>query len=350
MAAVSHQIACQPRAGAARIVADDRGIALLMVLWVFMVLTVLVGEFGRTMRDDAVATQNLAEEVQARAIAMAGINTAIYKGMRARETNNNDPRQNVAGRKLDQEPMDVWMPDGKPHEGTYGGGKYTVRLFDEGAKIGINRADENLLRRVFSNLGIDRKEQDNIVDAILDWRDSDSLRRVHGAEEEYYTKLPEPYRPKNGPLDSVEEMLLIRGISHDLFYGIVEEKFGRDEIPPIPLPQVFSVFNRTGNINIRFASPAVLRVLLQEEEDVEEVIEARDADPDSALKIMQAKVADPFIIKRLRNSANPSTVAVDARASMASGHLEARIGAVIDVPEDGDGFHIARWYDRLPAR
>jgi hypothetical protein len=147
-------------------------------------------------------------------------------------------------------------------------------------------------------------------------------------------------------------MLLIRGIGHDLFYGIApEHQFGqRGDVPAIPFSEVFSVFNKTGNINIRFASPAVLRVLLQEEDDVEAVIEARDADPDSALKLMQAKVGDAFITKRLRSSTSPTTLAIDATASMELGHVEARIGAIVDIPEDGDGFHIARWYDRLPAR
>src|SRR4051812_18434452 len=53
--------------------AGERGVALLMVLWIFMVLTVLVAEFSRGMRDDAIATQNLAEEAQARGVAIAGM-------------------------------------------------------------------------------------------------------------------------------------------------------------------------------------------------------------------------------------------------------------------------------------
>jgi general secretion pathway protein K len=333
---------------------SERGVALLMVLWVFMVLTVLVGEFGRSMRDDAVATQNLAEEVQARGIAMAGINQAIYRALRSHETQTEATRhaqqQQQQKRGLETKEPEVWLADGKPHEAPYAGGKYTVRIFDEGGKISLNRADEALLRRVFASLGVERSEQEEIVDAILDWRDSDSLRRVHGAEEEYYAKLPEPYRPKNGAFDSVEELLLVKGISHDLFYGTQPAKFARDEKPAIPLTEVFSVFNRTANINIRSASPAVLRVLMQgEEEDVEAVIEARDADPASALKLLQAKIGDALLSRRVVDRA-PTTVAIDARASMEHGHIQARVGAIIDFSEDGDGFHVARWIDRLPAR
>src|SRR6185369_556082 len=59
----------------------ERGIALLMVIWIFMVLSVLSAEFSRGMRDDAIATQNLAEEIQARGVAIAGVNRAIYRMM-----------------------------------------------------------------------------------------------------------------------------------------------------------------------------------------------------------------------------------------------------------------------------
>ncbi len=333
--------------------ASERGVALLMVLWVFMVLTVLVGEFGRNMRDDAVATQNFAEEVQARGVAMAGMNEAIYRALRARETHIEDDteaKRNAKPGNPAETPVEVWLPDGNPHEGSYSGGKYTVRLFDEGGKIGLNRADEALLRRVFGKLGVERNAQEEVVDAILDWRDSDSLRRLHGAEAEYYAKLPEPYQPKNGPFDSVEELLLVRGISHDLFYGIVPETFARDQGPSVPLKEIFSVFNRTANINLRTAPAAVLWVLMEgDEEDVEDVIAAREQDPKAALLLLQAKIGDPLLARRIVDRA-PTTIAIDSRASMEFGHLEARVGAVVDLAEDADGFHVARWVDRLPAR
>jgi hypothetical protein len=42
-------------------------------------------------------------------------------------------------------------------------------------------------------------------------------------------------------------------------------------------------------------------------------------------------------------------VAIEARATMQNGRVTARLGGIVDVPEDADGFHIKRWYDRLPA-
>jgi type II secretory pathway component PulK len=58
-----------------------------------------------------------------------------------------------------------------------------------------------------------------IADAILDWLDADDQPREYGAEAEYYSSLPTPYAPKNGPLDTVEELLLVRGVTPALLFG-----------------------------------------------------------------------------------------------------------------------------------
>jgi len=323
----------------------ERGIALLMVIWIFMVLSVLSAEFSRGMRDDAIATQNLAEEIQARGVAIAGVNRAIYRMMHARQNQTEDDDPNAV-------PVDApppWLPDGRWHEEPYWGGTYGVRMIDEGGKISLNRADEALLRKVFESVGMKSDEQEEMTDAIIDWRDSDDLHRLHGAEDEYYMKLPEPYRAKNGPFDSVDELLQVRGITRELFFGTQDQGFGSSDKPPIPLREVFSVFNRSANINVRTAPVAVLRVVLGGDEDaVEEIVTARDEDPSSVLGLIRAKVADQVLARRLVDRA-PSHVAIEARATMQNGRVQARIGAVVDVPEEADGFHIRRWYDRLPA-
>jgi general secretion pathway protein K len=326
---------------------NDRGIALLMVVWIFMVLSVLSAEFSRSMRDDASATQNLAEEIQARGVALAGFNLALYRTLHARENQVEDQTD------PDAVPIDqpvVWLPDGTWHEEPYWGGKYRVRMIDEGGKISLNRADEALLRKVFETLGLDIEAQQDVVDAILDWRDSDDLHRLHGAEDEYYMKLPQPYRTKNGPFDSVDELLQVRGISRELFFGIPDRGgLGKDETPPIPLREVFSVFNRSANINVRTAPVAVLRVVLGGDDvALEEVLTAREEDPSSVLGLLRLRIADQTLGRRLVDR-TASTVAIEAHAIMENGRVQARLGGVVDIPEDADGFHIKRWYDRLPA-
>jgi type II secretory pathway component PulK len=65
-----------------------------------------------------------------------------------------------------------------------------------------------------------------IADSILDWLDEDDEPRPYGAEREFYSVLPTPYAPKNGPIDSVEELLLVRGVTPELLFGVDANRNG----------------------------------------------------------------------------------------------------------------------------
>jgi hypothetical protein len=60
---------------------------------------------------------------------------------------------------------------------------------------------------------------EDVADAILDWIDADDEPRELGAEIDYYTGLSPAYVPKNGPLETVEELLLVRGVTPQLLFG-----------------------------------------------------------------------------------------------------------------------------------
>ncbi len=329
------------------------GVALLLVLWIFMVLTVMAGEFARAMRDDAIATSNSAEETQAYGVAMAGVNIGIYKVLREREyaewASFGAPSQTDEDEEDEEENPDAlsqrnWVPDGRWYDGEYWGGNYHVRMTDEGGKIGLNAADEALLRQVFNNLGLDEDEQETITDSILDWRDSDSLHRTNGAEASYYLDLPNPYLPKDGLFDAVDELLLVRGVSRELYFGNEDE-----EERQVPLKNIFSVFNLTGTVNVRTASREVLEALLGlEEEELDEIVDLRDSDPRGVLLRLRASIGDPLLSRRLVDR-RVSTISVESEARMVDGRMAARVAAVVDLAEDADGFHLRRWVDRAPA-
>jgi type II secretory pathway component PulK len=67
----------------------------------------------------------------------------------------------------------------------------------------------------------------DIADSILDWLDTDDQPREYGAETEYYSTLQPPYQPKNGPLSTVEELLLVRGVTPALLFGNDVNRNGR---------------------------------------------------------------------------------------------------------------------------
>ena len=142
----------------------ERGIALLIVTWIFMILGVLAFDFSRYMRDDAMAAVNLADETRGYYIALAGMNRAIFEAARARaEEGTLSGRTAQAQAQAQGQGPHVGLsdddddeltvpPDGQWHEGDFGGGRWRVRMADESGRIALNKAEEPLLTRVVSVL------------------------------------------------------------------------------------------------------------------------------------------------------------------------------------------------------
>ena len=90
---------------------------------------------------------------------------------------------------------------------------------NESGKVNLNRASEPLLKMMLNNFEIEDADKNIIVDSIMDWRDKDNLHRLNGAEDDYYLSLPQPYKCKNGDFTSIDELLLVRGVTPEIFYG-----------------------------------------------------------------------------------------------------------------------------------
>jgi general secretion pathway protein K len=112
--------------------------------------------------------------------------------------------------------------DGRKYDGELGDSTYSFSITDESGKLNVNfLTDANgiILNNLLVNLGISGEDASMIVDSILDWKDEDDLHRLHGAEDTYYQALPVPYKAKNGKLDTLEELLLVRGMTPEIMFG-----------------------------------------------------------------------------------------------------------------------------------
>ena len=124
---------------------------------------------------------------------------------------------------------------------------------------------ECCLRKIMTNLGVEGEARDIVVDSLLDWRDADDLYRLNGAENDYYQSLPEPYECKNGNLDSIEELLLVRGVTPELFYGkkgTWPGEGGKEKSKGSGLKDIFSIYALGEQVDINSATLSVLRVAL----------------------------------------------------------------------------------------
>ena len=167
---------------------NQRGIALLTVLWVLTVLMVIVFSFSYMARTETLSTLSFKEGMEKRFLAEAGVQRGILELFYRKENLN----------KVLTEDQMVWIVDGRPYSGQVGDGNYTIKIIDESGKLDINTAPELLLRNLLGALGIEGTTLDTIADSILDWRDKDDLHRLNGAESDYYLSLPNPYKAKNG--------------------------------------------------------------------------------------------------------------------------------------------------------
>jgi general secretion pathway protein K len=218
----------------------EQGIALLMVLWILMILMVIVFSFSYMSRTEIYATMSFKGGIENKFLAEAGLERGIMELFY---------RQFYRSQTVDIEGREIWKTDDTPYQGQVGDGLYTVRITDEMAKVDINTVSEVVLKNLFLNLGVQAEEVDIIVDSIMDWKDPDDLHRLHGAESDYYMSLPNPYKARDANFDTLEELLLVKGMTPEILYGTNQKKGAIDFL---------TLYSKQGQININSAPKEVL--------------------------------------------------------------------------------------------
>ncbi|MBI5236992.1 MAG: general secretion pathway protein GspK [Deltaproteobacteria bacterium] len=202
--------------GFSRAVANDRGVALMIVLWVMTLLMIIVSEFAYTMKVESAAVRNFKDEAEAYYLASAGINMGLAEISESYDLVCLDKDGSLVFKKKEN---GVLRDIEAKREEYLGGGKVFYTVSDERGKVNINTATRETISEVLRIAGIEVADRDIIADSILDWRDADQEHHMNGAETDYYSSLPRPYAAKDGPLDTVEELLLVRGMTTEVFYG-----------------------------------------------------------------------------------------------------------------------------------
>lgn len=167
----------------------ERGVALVTAVAALAILTVFATSLARTSLTEQRLAHHALGALQAEALARSGVSAAA-----------------------------VWLderPDGPDWLGApwgsgrqpLGDGWVDVQVEDEARRIDLNLQGDTL-PRLLNVLGLDPR----LADAIADWTDPDHTPRPGGAERDHYLALPTPYLPADGPLGSVGELALVRGV------------------------------------------------------------------------------------------------------------------------------------------
>lgn len=174
----------------------QRGMVLIIVLWMVTMLAVIAGGFSYAMQIETRLATSTVERAQARALVEAGAAYALAW-------------------QLDPEAQKQWPATGDVHAWEFGGGRLRIRVEDAAGRINLNHADQQLLRLALIGSGVAETDAEAIAGAIVDWRDPDD-QSASGSNESAQYQQAGYAGVKNSAFDSPAELQQIPGISPQL--------------------------------------------------------------------------------------------------------------------------------------
>ena len=269
---------------------NQKGIALMAVLWILVILIALATEFAFSMKMEVNTTRNYKEDMESYYLSKAGFNLALAElfpdaifhsihedhgfvigSGKPAETASASPSSVVneeesEGKEETSQGFDIVNRTNIELEN----GTITYEITDENGKISINSANKNILNKLLEYSGVDEKIERSIIsDSILDWIDADKNHRLNGAEDDYYRRQNPPYYAKNGKIETMDELLKIRGMTREILYGSqdgteAEEKKYKGIVNNLTVYKISTVNPNTATkevLNILFAPDQVTEIL-----------------------------------------------------------------------------------------
>jgi general secretion pathway protein K len=231
---------------------NQRGVALILVLLMISIIVAVTIQLNRSTRSEVYEAANLSDGIRMAYVA----ESAFYAG--------------EAILLADKNQFDALTEDwartemlALKSEELFDNGSFKLLIEDEGGKIPVNKlvngkayneTVRNFLLRLLTGpyFHLPQDQAGNVIDAIKDWIDADDEITGGGAETGYYGGLENPYAAKNAPLDCIEELLMVKGVTRELFYGTGESP---------GLVSCLTAFGNVSTVNINTAPKPVLRAL-----------------------------------------------------------------------------------------
>lgn len=235
-----------------------RGSVLLMVLVVVALLTLGTATYLELMQNERQAVRHHGRGLQATRLAESGVEYVRTQLMLTPEellqagglANNPTLMQAIIvddeGDEFDRGRFSIVSP--AQADGIYSG--YRFGLESESAKLNLNAllaegAEDQAQTRLMALPGMTVE----IADAILDWLDADESPRTNGAEADAYAQFTPPYEPRNGPVADLDELLMVRGVTPELLYGIDQNRNLMIDAAESPRGLLMDLDNTDGLLN-----------------------------------------------------------------------------------------------------
>jgi general secretion pathway protein K len=274
---------------------NSDGIALIMVMCAIFVLSALAAGFVLSMKVETRLAYNANSEQQLLWLGRSGVELARYVLSQHPPGEPYDSlNQKWAGGSGSLSESNSVLSSLSLNNYPVGDGTVTIKIIDLERKVNINTASATTIQQALTLMGVDANDISVVSDSILDWIDSDDLPRVAGAESDYYQGLAVPYYAKNAPIDDLSELLLVKDVTPEMYWGgnagnhtpsVFQHKLGLGTAPgqtpdyPFGLVEIFTPFS-SGKININTANANVLQMIPGVDAAMADAIIKQRAGPD----------------------------------------------------------------------
>ncbi len=177
---------------------DQRGVALLLVLWACTLLAILLGGYAALARTEGLQARYQFAQTQAHYAAEAGLMRAAY-GLQ-------DPVAKLR-----------WIGDGRPYTFHYDNATIWLSAIDESGKVDLNTATPEVLQALFHATGMKPADAQVLADRVVDWHSPVSLGDEADTERAKYVGAGREYGPRHGSFASIEELQMVLGITSALY-------------------------------------------------------------------------------------------------------------------------------------
>jgi len=307
---------------------SERGSALLTVLWLTAALSAIGIAVANNVRGETERAATNVDDVRSYFLARGAVERAALYYLWGRD-------YYTPGMPA----MDFQFPAGEVH----------VDLIPESSKLGVNSARPEELLRLVAALGVQGEAAAQTVAAILDWRTPDPLHQ--SPFDSFYLSQSPSFPARHASFQENEELLLVRGITPDLYYGtsLGDAHAG--------LRDCVSVYGGNGAMDINTIQPATLLAIGVAPQDVDALVKLRAGhpitDPGQFTEIVQT--LGPAGRRLIIGGGGMYTLRATARLREADGKwsdMRRTVSAVVkfNLPGNPDnrpaGFDVVRWFDR----
>jgi len=265
------------------------GIALIIVMISITVLSILAAGFAYSMKVETKLAMNANSETELTWLGLSGVELARYVLAQSLKCPYDSLNQKWAGGPGSDCETNGSLGSITLENHELGNGRFSLKITDLERKVNINGADEATLEQGLRLVGVDAGDFSAIGGSILDWIDADNNIHIGGTESDYYQSLDPPYYAKNKPIDDLSELLLVRGVTPDIYWGGISTNHppaafqnrlgvvrpGSAIAFPVGLADLFTPIS-SGRLNINTASFMTLQMIPSVDENIaSEIIRLR---------------------------------------------------------------------------